>query len=107
MKDEKDTRIKWDDLVFGAIEKIVSAPSKLRDPKESVANAVEWVKTVKDDLQEKVTLEISNRLKDLDWDRMSKEVANHIAENFDIEVTARIALKPKSKAKKKSGNESK
>jgi hypothetical protein len=101
MKDDKGGKIKWDELVFGAIEKIASAPSKLKDPKESVTQAFEWVKTVRDDLQEKVIGDITERFRNLDWDSMSKQVAEHIVENFDIEVTAKISLKPKVGKKKK------
>ncbi len=100
MKDEKDSKLKWDELVFGAIEKLAAAPSKLKDPKESVVQAVEWVKGLRDDLQEKVAAEVSNKLKQLDWDSTAKKVAEHLVENYDIEVSAKLSFKPKKKEKK-------
>jgi hypothetical protein len=106
MKDDKSGKIKWDELVFGAIEKLAAAPSKLKDPKESVVQAFEWVKTVRDDLQLKIITDVAERFRDLDWDSMSKQVANHLVENFDIEISAKISLKPKSKKKKPSDPES-
>lgn len=97
MKDEKPGKLKWDDLVMGAIEKIAAAPSKLKDPKESVSQAFEWIRTVREDLQEKVINEVTERVREIDWDSVSKQVADQIAKNYDIEVTAKISLKPKSK----------
>jgi hypothetical protein len=106
MKDDKSGKIKWDDLVMGAIEKIASAPSKLKDPKESVSQAFEWMKTLRDDLQEKMMGEITKRIQELDWDSVSKKVGEHIAENFDIEVTAKVSFKPKSAKKQRKSEPS-
>lgn len=100
MKNEKDSKVKWDELVFSALEKIAGAPSKLKDPKESVTQAVEWVKGLREDLQEKVVQEISAKFPQLDWDVLSKKLAQQIVEHYDLEVTARISLKPKKKSKK-------
>jgi len=97
MKEEKppNSRRSWDDLVFAAIEKIAAAPGKLKDPKESVTAAVDWVKSVRDDVQQKVIADVSQRLKELDWEAISKKVGEHLADRYDIEISAKISLKPK------------
>ena len=101
MKDEKDKsgKLKWDELVFGTIEKLASAPSKLKDPKELGNQAFEWVKGIRDDLQEKITREVMERIRQLDWDVMAKKVAEHLAENYDVEVSGKVSFKPKTKKK--------
>ncbi|MDB5036475.1 MAG: hypothetical protein JWQ35_3 [Bacteriovoracaceae bacterium] len=100
MKDEKNGgKFKWDEIVFGAIEKIATAQSKFKDPKESVSQAFEWVKTIRDDIQEKITQEISEKLKYLDMESVAKKVGEHLADHYDIEVVSKISLKPKDRKK--------
>lgn len=100
-KGGKPPRGSWEDLVMGTIEKIATAaPGKLKDPKETVATAFEWVKGVRSEVQERIVAEVSSRLTEIDWDSFRKKIGDHIAENFDIEVKAQISLKPKSKSKK-------
>ena len=102
-KGNKSSRGSWEDLVFGAIEKIATAaPGKLKDPKETVSTAFEWVKGVRSEVQEKIISEVSSRLTEIDWDSFRKKIGDHIAENFDINIKAKISLTPKAKTNKKS-----
>jgi hypothetical protein len=104
MKDEKEKsgKLNWEELVFGTIEKIAAVPSKLKDPKESASQAVEWVKGLRDDLQERMTREIMSRIRELDWDALTRKVAEQIAENYDVDV--KISFKPKTGRKKPHGH---
>lgn len=86
MSKEKDKG--WNDIIFSTIEKIAQAPGKIKDSKEPVATTLELLKGLKEDLQSRV-----------DMDQFAKKIAQHIADNFDIE----ISLKPKGrKGKSKS-----
>lgn len=93
----------WDDLVFGAIEKLAAAPSKLKDPKESVSQAIDWIKTVRSEIQSKIAEEIPSRLSQLDWDLMAEKVADHVVKNYDISVEMKLKFKPKRQAKANEG----
>ena len=93
----------WDDLVFGAIETLANAPSKLKDPKESVSQAIDWVKSLREDIQSKIAEEIPARLSQMDWDIMSKKMADYIAENYEAKIEMKVSLSPR---KKKSDTES-
>ncbi len=85
----------WEELLMGAIERIAQAPSKLKDPKESVTAAMDWVKSMRDDLQGRIAADVSQRLSQIDWESLSKKVGEHLADRYDVEVTARIKLRPK------------
>jgi len=92
----------WDDLVFSAIETLANAPSKLKDPKESVSQAIDWVKSLREDIQTKISEEIPARLSQIDWDAMSKKMADYIAENYEAKIEMKVSLVPR----KKKGDES-
>lgn len=87
----------WDELVMGAIEKLAAAPGKLKDPKESMGQAIEWVKSVKDDIQTKIIEEVPARLSQVDWNSVGESVAKHMAENFDIKIEMKLSFTPKKK----------
>lgn len=87
----------WEDLVFSTIERIAAAPQKLRDPKESVAAAFEWMKGVKGEIQDRISEEVQKKVTEIDWDRLSREVGTHIAENFDVEITTKVRFVPRAK----------
>lgn len=89
--DDKPPRKPWEDLVVGAFERLAAAPGKLKDP----AAAFDWLKGIRDDIQSKVTSELSQQLKNVDWTQIGKAMGDHLAENYDIKVTAEISLKPK------------
>lgn len=91
------TKKGWDDLVIGAIEKIATAPSKLKDSKESVGQAIEWVKSVRDDIQSKIAEELPSKLAQIDWNSVGEKVATHMAENFDVKVEMKLSFTPKKK----------
>ena len=100
MKDDRSGKKPggWEDLVFSTLEKIATAPSKLKDPKETVIQAVDWIKGVRDDISEKITGEIKDKISQLDFNALAERIGDHLAENYDVEVTAKISLRPKNKS---------
>ncbi len=92
----------WDDLVFGAIETLANAPSRLKDSKESVGQAIDWVKSLRDDIQARIAEEIPSRLSQMDWDSMSKKMADYLAENYEAKIEMKIKLVPRSKRRAES-----
>ena len=97
MSEEKSSKKSWEDLVFSVIEKVASAPSKMKDSKESVIAAIDWMKSVKDDVQEKMAQELAQKLSEMDWENLSKKVGEHIVKNYDIHIDAKVSLTPKKK----------
>ncbi len=90
----------WNDLFFGAVEKLAQASEKIRDSNQPLGAAFDTFKGLKDDLQAKVVKEFSDRLNTIDFESLAKKSAEHLAENYDVEVTAKVSLKPKKKAPK-------
>lgn len=84
------------DLLFSTLEKMAVASGKLKDSAEP---AIDMFKGLRDDIQARVAKEFSDRLKQIDWDRLSRKAAEDIAEKFDIEVKATISFRPKSTPK--------
>ena len=96
----------WEQIVFGTIEKLAQAPGKLKDPKETVVQAVEWVKATRDDVQQKFISDMTEKVASIDWGNVSKEMADHIAENYDLELKVSFRRKkPTSKVVEDSPEE--
>jgi len=94
MNEERSKR-PWEDLVFSIIEKLTTAPSKLKDPKESVSAAVEWVKSVRQEVQEKMVHEIKQSIIRFDWEKMGRKVMEELVQEYDIEISSKILFRPK------------
>jgi len=105
MKDEKETPKGWNDVFFSTIEKLAQAPGRIKDSKEPVSAAIDVFKSIREDVQTKMVKEFSDRLGQLDFDRLSKKAAEHIANHFDVEI--KISLKPKKSKKSDETTETK
>lgn len=86
----------WEDLLFSTFEKIASAPSKLKDPKDSMVSAVDWVRGFQKEVQDRVKDEVGQRLAKIDWNVMSARVADHLAKNYRMRVSAEVEWLPKT-----------
>ena len=86
----------WEDIIFKAIQTLATAPQKIKDPKETVGAAIEWVNSTRQDVQDKFVGDLSDKMSKVNWDIISKQVADHIATKYDIEITSRVSLKPKA-----------
>lgn len=93
--DSKSGKRPWEDLLYGALDKLASAPGKLKDPKESVAAALEWMKSAREDIQQRLSEDISKRISELDWESLMKSASEHIADHYDLEI--KVSLKRKTK----------
>jgi hypothetical protein len=92
--DDQNSNKTLTDLLFGAFEKMAQAPGKIKGGAEP---ALDFVKTVRDEFQNRISEEIAQKLKTIDWDKLSRRAADHLAESYDIEVNATVRLKPKKK----------
>jgi ribosome-associated toxin RatA of RatAB toxin-antitoxin module len=86
----------WESLLFATFEKIASAPGKLKDPKESVNSAVDWVRGMQRDVQERVKDEVGQRIAKIDWNLMGTKVADHLAKNYRLRIQAEVDFAPKA-----------
>ncbi|PIR23611.1 MAG: hypothetical protein COV44_01905 [Deltaproteobacteria bacterium CG11_big_fil_rev_8_21_14_0_20_45_16] len=98
-KSQKKTsdRKGWDDLLFSTIEKIAATPGKLKDPKESIVTAVDWMKGLREEVVDKIKDEVANRLGKIDWNLLSEKLGDHLAENYRLKIDAKIEWEPKEK----------
>lgn len=98
MTDEKNKKSEtkgWEDLIFGTFEKIAQAPNRLKDPKETMNFAFDWVKGMRGEVQERVKEEISARIGKLDFNQIAKRVADHLADNYQVKISATLSWEPK------------
>lgn len=95
-KDPKDQKkYRWEDMIFSTFERIASTPGRLRDPKESLASAFDWVKDVREEIADRVKEEVATRVRKLDWNQMPNRVAEHLAQNFNLKIEAKLTWEPK------------
>jgi len=92
----KDSR-GWEQLIFGAFDKLANASERFKESPNNVSAAFEWMKGMKIELQDRMSKEFSDRLAQIDWQKLSKTMGDHIAKNYDIEVTAKFSFKPKER----------
>ena len=86
---DKNSRKGWDDVFFGALEKMATASGKIRDPQ----SAFDWFKGIREDLQDKIKEEITNKISKLDFSDIAKKVGDHLAENYRLQIS--VEWKPK------------
>lgn len=97
---DADSGRRWEDLIFGTIEKLAQAPNRLKDSKETVGFAFDWVKGMRQEIQEKVREEISSRIGKLDFNQIAKKLGDHLANNYKLKVNATVQWVPKENQKK-------
>lgn len=83
----------WEEFLFGTIEKIASTPSRLKDPKESISSAFDWMKGIREEIGERVKEEVSQRIGKLDFNQIANKVADHLAKNYEMKIDARVQWK--------------
>lgn len=88
--DSKDSKKVWEEFLISTFDRLAS----FRDPKQSVSSAVDWVKGMREDVQERMKDEISKRVAQIDWDRLGQKVADHLAKNY--RVKAQFEWEPKN-----------
>lgn len=104
--EEEQRRKTWEELVFGAFERIAAAPGRFKDRNESLGSAFDWMKGLREEIQEKIKEEISHRVGRLDWDALARKIADHLAHNYTIKVNANFEWVPKNdKVEDKPGEE--
>lgn len=94
-KEEKKDRKGWEELIFSTIEKIAATPGKFKDP----GSAFEWVKTIREDVQERIREEVSQRIGKLDWNLLARKLGDHLAEKYRLRIEASIEWQPKEDLK--------
>ena len=104
-KNSKESRGGWEDLFFGALDKLAQASDRIKDPQGNVSAAFEWMKGMKSELQDRMSKEFADRVAQIDWQKFAKVVGDQLAEKYDIEIQARVSLKPKTSAQKPKENE--
>lgn len=105
MKDKDESGGKksaWEDLIFSTIEKIAAAPGKIKD--SSVA--FDWAKNMGSEIQDRIRDEIGQRVGKLDWEKLSKKVGDHLAQNYRVKISANIEWEPKNPAPPKTEEDS-
>jgi predicted transcriptional regulator len=91
-KDESESKKStWEDLILSTIEKIASAPSKIKDS----SMTFDWAKNMGAEIQDRIRDEIGQRIGKLDWEKLSKKVGDHLAQNYRLKVSANIEWEPK------------
>lgn len=96
-KGQQNTRRVWEDVLFNTFERLAAAPSRLKDPKESLSSAFDWMKGMREDIEDRIKEEVSLRVGKIDWDQLAKKVGDHMAKNYELEIDAKIRWKPKTK----------
>jgi hypothetical protein len=95
--EKKQRPTTWEDVFFGAIQKIAAAPSKIKDPKDAVSSTIGWMNSTRQDIQEKFVGDLADKVSKVNWEMISKQVGEHLANKYDIEITSRVSLKPKAR----------
>ena len=95
---DHDRRRMWEDLLFGTIDRIAATPGKLKDPKESITSAFDWVKGIREEVGDRVKEEVSSRIGKLDFNQIASKVADHLAKNYEVKVDARVRWVKKEQA---------
>jgi len=93
--ESRDQRKSWDDLIFSTLEKIAATPGKLKDPKDSISGAFEWVRGLREEAQDRIKEEVSARIGKLDWNQLAERVGDHLAKKYQIKVSATVEWVPK------------
>lgn len=96
-KGQQHSKRVWEDVLFNTFERLAAAPSRLKDPKESISSAFDWMKGMREDIEDRIKEEVSLRVGKIDWDQLAKKVGDHMAKNYELEIDAKIRWKPKKK----------
>lgn len=94
MDPEPKSRRVWEDLLFSALDRITTSSEKLKDPQVAVGSAVEWVKSMREDLQERIKDEIGSRISKLDFNVLARKVGDHLAKNYRLKIEASVKWEP-------------
>jgi len=87
---DSNQRKGWDELILTAFEKIAATPGRLKDSKETFSSAFDWMKGIREEIQNRIKEEISARIGKLDWDQLADKVGDHLAKNYRLEVKATV-----------------
>lgn len=96
--DQEKSKKGWEELLFGAIEKIAATPGKLKDPQ----SAMDWFKGLREDLQEKIKDELGQRIAKMDFNQLATRLGDHLAENYRLKISASVEWEPKTKRSRHS-----
>ncbi|TVQ78445.1 MAG: hypothetical protein EA369_06990 [Bradymonadales bacterium] len=92
----KEKKGGWEELIFTAFERVASTSSRLKDPRESVSSAFDWMKGIQKDIQDRIKEEVTNRVSKIDWNIMGNRVADHLAKNYRLKLKAELEWLPKT-----------
>lgn len=87
----------WEDLIFNTIERLAATPGKIKEP----GAAFDWIKNLREDVQDRVKEEIAQRVAKIDWNRLARGVSKNLAENYELHIDAKLSWTPKDKETEK------